>query len=241
MSKKKLLAMQKQDEHILKNKMVLKDIKPMTKKQADLFEIYNRDIDGLSAIGSAGTGKTMCALYLALKDVIEDNLYDKIIIVRTAVQTRDQGFLPGKLSEKMEQYETPYIDIVNDLYDRSDAYKLLKDKGYIEFMSSSFVRGLTFNNAIIIFDECQNANYQEMRSVITRVGENSRIIFCGDTKQDDLQASKNKNDKSGLASFLNVLRNIDGGFPVVEFSKEDIVRSGLVKKFIIAEEEMCAY
>lgn len=223
------------EEFMSHNRMTLKKLNPITETQADLFDAYNRDIS-IAAIGTAGTGKTMCALYLGINDVFVENLYEKVVIIRTAVQTRDQGFMPGSLEEKMSYYEGPYIDIVNELFQKKDAYKSLKEKGKIVFMSSSFVRGLTFDNSVIIFDECQNANYDELRSIITRVGNNSKIIFCGDTKQDDLKAGKNRNDKSGLAKFLSVLEKIDD-FEIVEFTPEDVVRSGLVKAFILAEEE----
>lgn len=238
MSRRKRIALVKQDDRQVKSTFFLKQVSPITARQEEMFEAYNDTYnDGLMAIGSAGTGKTWCALYLALKDVYEERLYDRIIIVRTAVQTRDQGFLPGNLAEKMASYETPYVDIVNDLFDRSDAYKMLKEKGIITFMSSSFVRGLTFNNAIIIFDEAQNANADELRSVMTRVGEGSKILFCGDTKQDDLKAGKNKNDKSGLGKFIEIIEHM-GDIPIVKFDRDDIVRSGIVKRFIIAEEEL---
>lgn len=176
MAKKKFLAPHRNQEEAqnIKNKMVLKQVSPITEKQKKLRDIYtNPYYDCIANLGSAGTGKTWYTLALALDDVVEIGNYDRIIIVRTAVQSRDQGFMPGKLNEKMAEYETPYIDIVNDLYDRADAYKILKDKGTIKFMSSSFIRGLTFNNALVIFDECQNATYHELRSLATRIGENS--------------------------------------------------------------------
>lgn len=224
------------EEYVTQNRLSLKRLSPITETQAELFDLYGEDIS-LGAIGTAGTGKTMCALYLALNDVINEKVYDKIVIVRTAVQTRDQGFMPGTLDEKMAYYEGPYIDIVEELFSKKGAYKALKEKGKIVFMSSSFVRGLTFDNSVIIFDECQNANEQELRSVITRVGKNSKLILCGDTKQDDLEAGKNKNDKSGLAKILDILEGVDD-FELVKFGVEDVVRSGFVKEFILAEERL---
>lgn len=226
------------NEYVAETKLTLKELKPITQTQENMFDFYYEDYS-MAAIGTAGTGKTMCALYLALDDVTVEKNYDRIIIIRTAVQSRDQGFMPGSLDEKMSYYEGPYIDIVNELYGKKDAYRRLKEKGVITFMSSSFVRGLTFDNAIIIFDECQNANYDELRSIITRVGNNSKIIFCGDTKQDDLKSGKNRNDKSGLSQFLEVLGSIPE-FRTVKFNVDDVVRSGLVKQFILAEEELLA-
>lgn len=221
--------------NILNQKFSMRPIKPITKTQEILFESYRQGYN-IAAIGTAGTGKTMCAVYLALTDVLQHEQYERVIIIRSAVQTRDQGFMPGSLKEKIAYYETPYIDIVNDLFGRGDAYQILKQKGSIEFMSSSFVRGLTFDNAVIIVDECQSMTYHELDSIITRVGESSKIVFCGDMKQDDLKGSKNRNDVSGLRDFVKVLGKIRS-FDVVEFSVQDIVRSGLVKEYIIAKEQ----
>ena len=177
----------------------------------------------------------MCAMYLALRDVLTQGLYDQVVIVRSAVQTREQGFMPGSQAQKEAVYATPYADIANDLFGRGDAWEILKQKNQVRFMTSSFVRGLTFDNSIIVVDECQSMTYHELDSIITRVGESSKIIFCGDTRQDDLAGSRNRNDVSGLASFINVLKRIPS-FKLVEFGTEDIVRSGLVKEYIIAKE-----
>lgn len=212
----------------------MRKIKPITKTQEILFDSYYEEYN-IAAIGTAGTGKTMCALYLGIQDVM-DNLYDRVIVVRSAVQTREQGFMPGSKAQKEAIYSGPYRDIVSDLFQRGDAWDILGQKNCVQFMTSSFVRGLTFDNAVIIVDECQSMTYHELDTIITRVGENSRIIFCGDTKQDDLQQSKNRNDVSGLVDFLSVLRKIPS-FRVVKFTPEDIVRSGLVKEYIIAKEK----
>lgn len=220
--------------NVLNQRFLMKKIQPITSTQEILFDSYKQGYN-IAAIGTAGTGKTMCALYLALSDVIESNRYEKVIVIRSAVQTREQGFMPGSLKEKISYYETPYIDIVNDLFGRADAYSVLKQKGCVEFMSSSFVRGLTFDNSIIVVDECQSMTYHELDSIITRVGESSKIIFCGDMKQDDLKQSKNRADVSGLKDFIRVINKIDS-FEVIEFGVSDIVRSGLVKEYIIAKE-----
>ena len=220
--------------NILNQKFGMRQIKPLTPTQSDLFESYQQGYN-IAAIGTAGTGKTMCAMYLALNDVLQKGGYDNVIVIRSAVQTREQGFMPGSLTQKEAVFESPYVDIVNDLFGRGDAYQILKSKGTIKFMTSSFVRGLTFDNAVIIVDECQSMTYHELDSIITRVGESSKIIFCGDTKQDDLQQSKNRNDVSGLYDFLKVLKRIPS-FDVVQFGIDDIVRSGLVKEYIMAKE-----
>lgn len=220
--------------NILNQKFSMRLIKPITKTQENLFKSYQQG-KNIAAIGTAGTGKTMCGMYLALKDVLEEKDYERVIVIRSAVQTREQGFMPGSRAEKEAVYETPYVDIVNDLFGRGDAYQILKQKGMIQFMSSSFVRGLTFDNAVIVVDECQSMTYHELDSIITRVGESSKIVFCGDMKQDDLKGSRNRNDISGLHDFIRVLKKIPS-FDIVEFNVEDIVRSGLVKEYIIAKE-----
>ena len=219
---------------ILNSKFGMRAIKPLTPTQSDMFDSYKQGYN-IAAIGTAGTGKTMCALYLALDDVLNNKGYDQIIVVRSAVQTREQGFMPGSKEQKEALYSVPYSDIVNDLFGRGDAYRILEQKGMIKFMTSSFVRGLTFDNSVIIVDECQSMTYHELDTIITRVGESSKIIFCGDTRQDDLQQSKNRADVSGLGSFLKVLKNIHS-FETIQFTPEDIVRSGLVKEYILAKE-----
>ena len=221
---------------ILNTKFGMRPIKPLTPTQSDLFDSYNQGYN-IAAIGTAGTGKTMCAMYLALNDVLNKGGYEQIIVIRSAVQTREQGFMPGTKEQKEALYSVPYSDIVNDLFGRGDAYRILEQKGMIKFMTSSFVRGLTFDNAIIIVDECQSMTYHELDTIITRVGESSKIVFCGDTRQDDLATSKNRADVSGLSDFLKVISKIRS-FETIKFTPEDIVRSGLVKEYILAKERM---
>lgn len=244
MSVKRLTRRQKRQQeteidNILNKKFAMKRIHPMTKTQQDLFAAYSNG-NNIANIGSAGTGKTYVSLYLALQDVLEKEEYEKIIVVRSTVQAREQGFMPGGAKEKLEHFEGPYIDIVNDLFDRGDAYQIVKQKNMLQFVSTSFIRGLTWDNSIIIVDEIQNMTYEELRTIITRVGESSKIIFCGDTRQDDLRNSRNKLDRSGLGNFMRVIEEIDD-FSVIEFTKDDIVRSGLVKKFIMTEERVLEY
>lgn len=244
MSTKRLTRRQKRQhetevENVLNKKFAMKRISAMTQNQQKVIDAYEEGYH-LANIGSAGTGKTYLSMALALEEVMESENFQQIIIVRSAVQSRDQGFMPGSLSDKMGYYETPYQDIVNDLFGRGDAYQILKSKGMLKFMSTSFVRGLTFDKSIIIVDECQNMRYDELRTVMTRVGESSRIIFCGDTKQDDLACSKNRLDTSGLAGFMRILRRMNKSFDIIEFTVDDIVRSGIVKEFIIAEENEMA-
>jgi phosphate starvation-inducible protein PhoH len=239
LSRKEKRRQEREKDHlmgILNNKFSMRKINPLTPSQGDLFESYYQGYN-LAAIGTAGTGKTMCATFLALQDVLQKGEYEKVVIIRSAVQTREQGFMPGSQAQKEAVFEAPYTDIVNDLFERKDAYQLLKQKGMIEFKTSSFVRGLTFDNAIIIVDECQSMTYHELDSIITRVGESSKILFCGDTKQDDLQQSRNRNDVTGLHDFIKVLMAIPS-FDVIRFGISDIVRSGLVKEYIMAKERL---
>ena len=227
---------QERERGTIDSKFGMRKIKPITQTQEDMFYDYQAGYN-IAAIGTAGTGKTMCAMYLALMDVLQSDEYQQIVIVRSAVQTREQGFMPGTQAQKEAVYSVPYADIINDLFDRGDAWEILKQKRQVKFMSSSFVRGLTFDNSIIVVDECQSMTYHELDSIITRVGESSKIIFCGDTKQDDLVGSRNRNDISGLGQFIKVLKSIPS-FKMVEFGIDDIVRSGLVKEYIIAKEKI---
>jgi len=236
LSPKEKRLLKRKQKGTLDTKFSMRNISPMTTTQEDMFDSYNAGYN-IAAIGTAGTGKTMCGLYLGLSDILNDDDYDQVIIVRSAVQTREQGFMPGTQAQKEAVYSVPYADIVNNLFGRGDAWEILKQKHSVKFMTSSFVRGLTFDNSIIIVDECQSMTYHELDSIITRVGETSRIIFCGDTAQDDLAGSRNRNDTSGLGDFINVLKRMDHSFKVVQFGIQDIVRSGLVKEYIIAKEK----
>jgi predicted ribonuclease YlaK len=178
--------------------------------------------------GYPGTGKTYCALYYALEEMRNKNI-SHIRIIRSPTPTKDIGFLPGTEEEKMQVYEAPYSSIVNSILHRDDAYGLLKKKNQIEFDSTSFLRGLTFDNAFIIVDEFQNMTFHELNTIITRVGEDTRIIFCGDKNQSD-----HTNGSEDFNTFINIIRRLPDEFGTVEMEASDIVRSGLVKKWILA-------
>jgi phosphate starvation-inducible protein PhoH len=212
----------------------LKTIKPLTPTQEDLFHAWYNG-DNLCAHGSAGTGKTFLALYLALQEVLKQN-HSRVIIVRSAVTTRDVGFLPGTLEEKIMQFEAPYHDILWELVGRPSTYQDMKDQGLIEFHSTSFLRGLTWDNAIVIVDEAENLTFHEIDNVMTRLGENTRVIFTGDTKQTDLDGSK-KLGQEGLTQAMQVFENMEG-FSCIKFNYHDIVRGDLVKSWIMACEEV---
>lgn len=217
----------------------IKDIGPITDNQARTFRAYDQG-DNLFLHGCAGTGKTFISMYLALREIQEkQSRRRKLVIIRTAQSSKDIGFLPGTEKQKLEVYEAAYRAICAELFHRDDAYDILKQKGIIEFHSTSFLRGTTIDDAIILVDEVQNQRYVELRTVLTRTGDHSRIILCGDTKQDDLTSDRFK-ETSGLADMMRVFQFM-GSMSTVEFEIDDIVRSGFVRDFIIAENQLGLY
>lgn len=234
MSKKPKKSNNQQQTQAQNNHFELRTIKPLTANQQATFDAYKQGYN-LMLHGFAGTGKTFCALYLALEEVLTTNsTYDRIVLIRSVVPSRDMGFLPGSIKDKIAVYEEPYKEICDDLFGRGDGYGILKMKRMIEFTTTSFLRGLTFNNSIVIVDETNNMTYQEIDTVMTRLGNNSRIIFCGDYRQSDLNKPY---EKTGITTFMNVTKRINS-FKHVEFQKEDIVRSGVVRDYIIQKTEM---
>jgi len=218
------------------NTDLLNKIEPITDNQKIFFDAY-KEGKNIFAYGAAGTGKTFVALYLALKDVLDERSpYDKVYIVRSLVSTREIGFLPGDHEDKSSLYQIPYKNMVKYMFEMpSDAdfemlYGNLKQQETIKFWSTSFIRGTTIDRAIILIDESQNLNFHELDSIITRVGEDCKIIFCGDATQTDLQKTYEKN---GILDFMKIIQQMDTSFQMVEFGVEDIVRSGLVKEYII--------
>jgi len=220
------------------NSDLLLNIEPLTDNQSKLFDSYNEG-KHLVAYGAAGTGKTFIVLYNALKDVFDERSpYDKIYIIRSLVQTREIGFLPGGHEDKSALFEIPYKNMVKYMFqlpsdeDFEMLYGNLKTQGTTSFWSTSFLRGATFDNCILIVDEFQNANFHELCSVTTRVGENCKIMFCGDATQSDLVRT---NEKNGIIDFMKILR-VMPSVDIIEFGIEDIVRSGFVKEFLIAKQ-----
>ena len=211
----------------------LKTFEPLTENQKLFFNAYKRQDYFIALHGVAGTGKTFCALYKAIEEVLDKaNPFHKIIIVRSAVQSREIGHLPGDVDEKMDIYEQPYRQICHTLFGRHDAYQRLEEQHHIEFISTSFIRGMSFDDAIIIVDEMQNMNFEEIDTVMTRVGYRSKIIWCGDYRQTDL--NKKKNDVSGILKFFDIAHHMKA-FTRIEFTADDIVRSSLVKDYILAK------
>ena len=212
----------------------LYDITPMTFAQRQVFESYNQGYN-LMLHGCAGTGKTFISAYLAIRDIMDKvDGKTQLHIIRSVVPTRDMGFLPGTLAEKAKAYEAPYIPIFGDLFGRGDAYDILKKKTKVNFETTSFIRGLTFDDSIIIVDEAQNLTFHELDSVITRIGDNSRIIFCGDFTQSDF---KWKDEQQGIVEFMKIVSRMKS-FDSVEFQRQDIVRSDLVKDYICTKLDL---
>jgi predicted ribonuclease YlaK len=218
----------------------IKKIDPLTPNQELFFDLYKKN-QNLVAYGCAGTGKTFIALYNALLDVLDPKTpYEKIYIVRSLVATREIGFLPGDHEDKSTLYQIPYKNMVKYMFEMPDdnsfemLYSNLKSQGSITFWSTSFIRGTTLDNAIILVDEFQNLNFHELDSMITRVGEDSKLMFCGDATQTDLVKTVEKN---GIIDFMRILNNMPS-FNTIEFLAEDICRSGLVKEYIVAKLEL---
>lgn len=220
-----------------KRHLTLDEISPLTEVQRDTFDAFKKGYN-LALKGSAGTGKTFLALYLALR-AISNNLVDqsKIVIIRSVVPTRDIGALPGDVEEKIGIYEIAYCSILTELTGNKNAYSAAKSDGLITFVPTSYLRGVTFRDSIIILDEGQSCNYHELSTVITRTGENCRFIFCGDIKQNDL--IRKSNDVSGFNKFMDVISEMSS-FKTIEFGHDDIVRGDVCREFII-KSEMLGY
>jgi phosphate starvation-inducible PhoH-like protein len=197
----------------------LVEILPLTKNQEKVFECKNNAV----LHGSAGTGKSLISSYIGYKGVLSRK-YDALVYVRSAVPTRSIGFLPGTESEKTQVYEAPYREIATELFDRGDAYDTLKNSGVVRFLTTSHIRGINLNNVFVVVDECQNMTFQELDSVMTRIGKGTRIFFCGDYYQKDLK-------DTGIRQFYNVLRSMDE-FDFINFTIDDVVRSEIVKNYL---------
>jgi predicted ribonuclease YlaK len=205
---------------------------PLTANQEKTYKAWD-DNDNLVLVGSAGTGKTFTALYLALEDVLDnDTPWEQVVIIRSMVPTRDMGFLPGTKQEKEDAFTAPYKSICNELLGDKSSYNKMITAKQIQFESTSFIRGVTYDNSIIVVDEMQNLNFHELDSVITRVGRNSKIIFCGDYRQSDF---KHTEEKNGIINFIQIVEQLKN-FTIINFGWEDIVRSDFVRDYIMTKE-----
>lgn len=213
----------------------LKSIRPLTENQNRLFEAFADDANVLIT-GSAGSGKTFLSVYLSCLDLFSpETKYEKLVIVRSAVAVRSQGFLPGTLEEKQTVFEAPYTDIFNSLFKYHNTYNHMKKAGIVEFMTTSYLRGLTWDNTIVIAEEMQNADFSEISTIMTRVGRYSKVILTGDTKQNDLDRTR---EKSGLEKAQRVIEHMPNRFEHINFTTDDIVRSGFVKDWVVACEHL---
>ena len=219
---------------------LMRTIDPLTENQKILFESFDKG-KNIVGYGAAGTGKTFILLYNALRDVLDPRTpYDKIYIVRSLVATREIGFLPGDHEDKSSLYQIPYKNMVKYMFelpteaDFEMLYGGLKTQGTVSFWSTSFIRGTTLDRSIILVDEFQNLNFHELDSIITRVGEDSKIMFCGDATQSDLVKN---NEKNGIIDFMQILRTMPS-MEIIEFGLDDIVRSGLCKEYLLAKAEL---
>jgi len=225
------MSKKKKCNTLAKLNMDLTLVEPLTASQGAFFEAWHEESNHL-LLGYPGTGKTFLALHKAFKD-LEEGKKQQVIIVRSAVPSRDVGFLPGTLEEKNEVYELPYQQVCTDLFGRGDAYGLLKKHGVIRFLTTSYIRGITLDNSVVVVDEFQNMTAHEADTIMTRLGRNSRILFCGDFLQCDFTRERDKN----IQKFIKVLQDMDDYFHTVDFKIEDIVRSGIVKDYIIKRSE----
>ena len=234
----KKLPFNRENSHSYNTNLEINDISPLTDNQRRVFEAYDND-KHLFLHGFAGTGKSFLAIYLAISDILDNESdYDKLYIVRTAEPSKNVGFLPGSLEEKTDVYQAPYAGICNELLGRGDAYEVLKKKGTVEFITTSYIRGITLNNCIIVVDEAQNMEANELIAILTRLGNNSRIIICGDYRQSDLKNNhKDSHRKEDILRFKEVIERMPS-FSLIEFDVDDIIRSGIVKEFIIKATEM---
>ena len=212
-------------------------VSAVTDNQKLAFQDYKAG-KNLFLYGAAGTGKTFITLYMALQEVLKnESKYDCVYIVRSAVPTREIGFLPGDEEDKTALFQVPYQNMVKFMFEQPNEqafnilYDRLKNQGSLMFLTTSFLRGITLDNAIIIVDEAQNLNFHELDTVITRVGMDSKIMFCGDFFQSDLQKSV---EREGIKHFMSILRGMKS-FSNIEFTLGDIVRSGMVKEYLISK------
>jgi phosphate starvation-inducible PhoH-like protein len=214
----------------------MRKIEPLTENQRKFFDAYAKGSYAFMLLGSSGCGKSLISLVHAIGDVLDkDTPYKKVVIIRSSVPSRDAGYLPGSLEEKMSIYEEPYHQIFHDLFGRKDAYTRLKEQGVIEFLSTSYLRGTTFNDSIIFFDEIQNEGWSNIKTVITRTGTRSKLILSGDYLQNDL--TKSKHDQSGFKELCAVVSEMNE-FDIITFTTDDIVRSSFTKNFLIACEKL---
>ena len=225
LNSEEIVTVKKQKES---NQLILQPVKPKTANQKKIFEAYDEN-KNLFIHGIAGSGKSYLALYLGLESVLNKE-FKQMVIVRSAVPSRKQGFLPGSPEEKDEIYELPYYGLCSQLFNKQDAYKLLKGREQLKFISTSYLRGMTLDNSIIFVDEVQNMNFQEISTIMTRIGDNCNMILAGDEDQNDLESSHEDSCIKELHSIIDKMPS----FKKIEMGVEDICRNDIVREWILA-------
>lgn len=210
----------------------LLEFEPITLNQQKAFDAWDEGFN-LMLSGSAGTGKTFIAMYLALETILDpETPQDHLMIIRSTVPVRDQGFLPGTKQEKEDPYTVVYKQIGNELFGDNTSYNKASTGKKIIFDTTSYLRGQTLRNAVVLVDEIQNCNFQELDTIMTRLGKDSRIIFCGDYRQTDFRF---QDEKEGIYKFTNIVEHLNM-FSIINFNWDDIVRSGIVRDYIMTKE-----
>lgn len=231
-----ILAQEEYSSGKTKKKFSLHDLKtihPKTENQRKAFDAW-KDDKHLFMTGSAGTGKSLCGVFLGLSEVLNPETdYKKLIILRSTQPTHDIGYLPGDEHDKTAPFEDPYYYICDELFPWVNTYENLKKGGYVDFKSTFNLRGVTFNDAIVVVDETQNLTFQELDTAITRCGHNTRYIFCGDKLQSDMTKQA---DIKGYDKFMSIIERLSS-FEIIKFQKEDVIRSGLVREYLTIKEE----
>ena len=231
---------QNQENHLTQEKLNfnLRHINPLTPNQKHVFHSYENE-KNLLLLGSPGTGKSFVSIYLALREILTENSnFKKLVIVRSAEPTKNVGFLPGNLKEKTKILEEPYREIVSELFERGDAYEYLKQKKVVDFLSTSYIRGITIQDSIVLVDECQNLQWSELYSIVTRVSDTSKVIFSGDYCQSDLHNQfREDSRKDDILRFANVIKKLQC-FDTINFTFSDIIRNPMIKEFIITANEL---
>ena len=212
----------------------LAPIQPLTDAQRTFCTAFDAGVPCIMLHGVAGTGKTFIAMFKALQEALMVPKR-RVVLMRSAVPTRDIGFLPGAEAEKMAAYQLPYGDMCARLVQHPDGFTKLLAQNTVEFWSTSFIRGVTLDNAVVVVDECQNMTDMELHSIMTRFGAKSRVIWCGDFRQTDVMKAAGAKSGSGLRPFMDTLNRMPKKFVTqIEFGIDDIVRSPLVKEYLIA-------
>lgn len=220
------------ETEIFEDDMELEDVYPTVIPKNDIQKDYNRALYSLNkqmifAIGPAGTGKTMLACCAAIHGY-NDKTYKKIVMTRPVVSVEeDIGYLPGTLEEKMDPWTRPLMDVFTEYYNQSDIQYMLKEK-IIEICPLAYMRGRTFKDAFIIADEMQNSTPNQMKMLLTRIGEGSKMVITGDLKQHD-----RKYEENGLRDIYEKINSKSCKYvQCITFGFNEIERSPVVSEIL---------